>query len=209
MDGGGLRASDARGDVASSTQPSPPTIKDTIRCWFSRVGSSSPTFRPRRMTTARSAMSMTWSSACEIDDHGVVRGPQADDEVQDAARLPDAECRGRLVEDHHVRGERRRPSDGHRLTLPAGHQPDRVRHVRHPDLEPLDQLAGVAPHRRAIEQAQPGGQPARSRRARARRRSSRRDRGCRTVRDPGRRSRSRAPEPGPATGWRSLGHPSR
>ena len=38
---------------------SPPTINDTMRGWFSRVGRSSPTMRPRRMTTARSATSMT------------------------------------------------------------------------------------------------------------------------------------------------------
>src|SRR5512141_854337 len=50
----------------SSIQPAPPTISDTIRCWFARVGTSSPTLRPRRRTTARSAMSMTWSRACEM-----------------------------------------------------------------------------------------------------------------------------------------------
>src|SRR3954454_22846978 len=36
------------GGRASPPQPSPPTISDTMRCWFWRLGTSSPTLRPRR-----------------------------------------------------------------------------------------------------------------------------------------------------------------
>ena len=36
-----------------------PTIMATILCWLSGLGTSSPTLRPRRMTTARSATSVT------------------------------------------------------------------------------------------------------------------------------------------------------
>ena len=102
----------------------------TILSWLSGLGISSPTLRPRRMTTARSATSVTWSMRVRDDDDGVALRPQPEDEVEDLARLAHAEGGGRLVEDDDLRGEGGGPGHGDHLALPARHQPDGGRRGR-------------------------------------------------------------------------------
>ena len=75
-------------------------IRARIRAWPSRTDATSPTTRPRRMTTARSATSLTWSIAWEMTITAWPGVTQAYDEVEHAPALADPERRGRLVEDH-------------------------------------------------------------------------------------------------------------
>ena len=74
-----------RGHTARA--PVAPTIQATIWAWFSSVGTVSPTVRPRRMTTARSATAMTWSMLCEIEDDGHAVVLQVAHEVEHPRRL--------------------------------------------------------------------------------------------------------------------------
>ena len=54
-----LHVVDQAFDRGTSGYAAVPTIRATILCWLSGLGTSSPTLRPRRMTTARSATSVT------------------------------------------------------------------------------------------------------------------------------------------------------
>ena len=92
--------------------------------WFSAVGTVSPTVRPRRRTTARSATAMTWSMLCEMRITATPSSLQPADEVEHACRLAQPERRGRLVEDHELGGERHGAGDRDRLALAARHQRD-------------------------------------------------------------------------------------
>ena len=96
------------------------------------------------------------------DDDGVALRAQAQDEVEDPARLAHAEGGGRLVEDHDLRRERGGPGDGDHLALPARHQPDDGGAVGQRDLQALERLDGGVGHRPAAQDPQRSRQPARA-----------------------------------------------
>ena len=142
-------------------QPEVPTMRATILSWLSGLGISSPTLRPRRMTTARSATSVTWSMAWEMTMTAWPFLAQAEDEVEDAARLAHAEGGGRLVEDDDLarrrrrRGPRRSPGAARRTS--ARRRPSASGSVTWRRSSTLD---GGLGHRPAAEHPQRYGQPA-------------------------------------------------
>ena len=122
------------------------TRRSAVRA--SREAGSSPTLRPRRMTTTRFAISITWSSACEITITALPSSRSLRIRSSTLSRLAHAERGRRLVEDDDVRRERRGAADGHRLALAARHQPDRIVEPRQRHLQPIEHLAGRFRHRR-------------------------------------------------------------
>ena len=104
-----------------------PTIIDTSASWFSAVGAASPTVRPWRSTTARSATCATCSRLCEIRITATPCSGSRRDELEHLARLAQAERGGRLVEDHERAGERDRAQHRDRLPLAARQHADRWR----------------------------------------------------------------------------------
>ena len=171
-----------------------PTIIETSSCWLLRLGFSSPTLRPWRSTTARSASSTTCSMLWVIRITALPSA-QLQDQVEDLARLAQAERRGRLVEDHHLAREHGGARHGDGLALAARHQRHRRIELRQLHLEPVDHRGRLAVHGLLVEKAQACGQPARDRRSRGRNRSSAPASDCRTAQDPGRRFRCRPAAP--------------
>ena len=144
-------------------QPSPPTMSETIRARFSWRGLPSPTTRPRRMTTARSATSMTWSSACEMTITAVTSFGGAairSRTLRDSA----PERGGGLVKDHDPRSERRGAGDGDGLALTARHQTDRQRVLRAASPAARSRISSVCrPHLACAQEYGSARQPGRPR----------------------------------------------
>src|SRR4051812_13714873 len=84
----------------------------------------------------------------------------AEDEVEDVARLHDAERGGRLVHEDDLARPRHRAADRDALALAAGHRRDRRGRVLQADAEALERLVGAAVHRGVVEEAELAEQPA-------------------------------------------------
>src|SRR3954466_1668707 len=84
----------------------------------------------------------------------------AEDEVEDVARLHDAERGGRLVHEDDLARPRYRAADRDALALAAGHRRDRRGRVLQADAEALERLVGAAVHRGVVEEAELAEQPA-------------------------------------------------
>ena len=110
--------------VAAAGGGAAPTIIDTSASWFAAVGAASPTVRPWRSTTARSATCATCSRLCEIRITATPRSGSRRTSSSTCADSRTPERGGRLVEDHEAIRERDRAQDRDRLPLAAGHQPD-------------------------------------------------------------------------------------
>ena len=115
----------------------------------SPVGFSSPTLRPWRSTTARSASSTTCSMLWVIRITALPSARSCAIRSSTLRALAQAQRGRRFVEDHHVAGKDRGAGDGDRLALAARHQRDRRVEVRQHHLEPVDHRGRLAVHRRA------------------------------------------------------------
>ena len=69
------------------------------------------------------------------------------DQVEDTARLAQAERGRRFVEDDDLRRERGGPGDGDRLALPARHQADGGRAIGQRHLQAIEDVDGRVGHR--------------------------------------------------------------
>jgi hypothetical protein len=77
-----------------------------------------------------------------VTDHDHPEPPLAQslDQGEHLRGLGDAQCRGGLVEQHHLRLAEQRPGDGDLLALPSREVPDLAADVRDGDCELLEQL---------------------------------------------------------------------
>ena len=183
-----------------------PTIQATSCSWFSAVGTVSPTPRPRRSTTARSATAMTWSMLWEMRITATPSS-EAADQVEHPRGLAQAERGGGLVEDDELGREGDRARHGDRLALSARHQRDRCSRSGRATWSRSRVGACARPSRGAAGSRRPRGSHV-GPRARGRRRSWPPGRDCRTARGPGRPSRRRARGP-PSRRRRDVRSPSR
>src|SRR3954469_5039537 len=95
------------------------------------------------------------------DEHdGEAALAHAQDEVEDVARLDDAERGGRLVHEDDLARPRHGPAHRDAPARAAGHRRDRRGRVLQPDAEALERLVGAAVHRGVVEEAQLAEQPA-------------------------------------------------
>src|SRR4051794_30594020 len=94
------------------------------------------------------------------DEHdGEAALADAQDEVEDVARLHDAERGGRLVHEDDLVRPRHGAADRDALALAAGHRGDRRRRVLKADAEALERLVGAAVHLGVVEEAELAEQP--------------------------------------------------
>ena len=134
-------------------------MSETISSIVSVLGTSSPTLRPRRMTTARSATSMTWSIACEttITAFFSCRRRRMRSRTRRDSRTPEAAVGSSRTT------TRRRESSGaahrDRLTLSAGKQADGSAVVDERDLEAVERLAGRGRHFSPLDEPDGARQP--------------------------------------------------
>ena len=115
---------------------------------FPDVGAASPTVRPWRSTTARSATCATCSRLCEIRITATPLLGQPGDELEHLGATRAAERGGRLVEDHQPLREGDRAQNRDRLALPARQHADLLPRSTRSTSQPLELLiASRAPSR--------------------------------------------------------------
>ena len=130
-----------------------PIISRIMAAWPISALASSPTRRPSRRTTTRSAQRSTSLRRWEIRTTRHARVLEVADHAQEPVGLGEREARGRLVEDQEAGLERQRLGDLDQLHLRQGQEGHR-RVGGEVGPEPVQDRAHLGPQRRPVDQPQ-------------------------------------------------------